>query len=221
MSTKKFTCKIEEVPRLGESIVSNAERDLDDFNGYSAVFTVEYFATIRSKIEVCAELIKSTTVSKQLTGVKYQLQGKSKTFRVKLNTLDGYLKLSAGNLDDENISLKKVRTDISKGNIERLLSNMQTSLTSVRRNLPALEAQGMSPSLLDDIDSHLHEIRILKDEQNALMNKRNRLTIENIDKFNDLWHSLRLIMNAAKAIYRDVDEMKLQDYTVAILRKKR
>lgn len=222
MSTKKFTCKMEEIPALGEYVVSSAERDINDFNGYSTMFTIDYFATVRSKIEVCMELIKLTIVSKELNGITHLLYSKSKTFRIKLTVLEGYLKQGAEKLDIavEETGLKKVKSNIYGGNIEELLSSMQISMTAVQRNLPVLEAQGMTPTLIDEINSLLQDIRTLKEKQNALMNKRNRLTAENIDKFNDLWSSLRLIMNTAKAIYRDVDEVKLQDYTVAILRKR-
>jgi hypothetical protein len=213
---------MESIPVLGEFVVNSAERDIADFNGYSAMFTVDYFASIRAKIEVCAELIKSTLVSNELKAVTIQLHGKAKAFRVKLNALEGCLKLGAGKLDVaiEDIGLKNIKSNISGGNVEKMLSSMQISLKAIRRNLPALKAQGLTPTLIDDIESHLREIRILREKQKALKSRRTSLTTENIDKFYDLWNNLRLIMNTAKVIYRDVDEVRLQDYNIAILKKR-
>jgi hypothetical protein len=97
---------------------------------------------------------------------------------------------------------------------------MQTSLVAVKRNFPALEVYGLKQTLLDDIEAQLKEIGKLNVKQNALLSKRNSLTVENIDKFNDLWSNLKLIMSTAKAIYRGVNEAKLKDYTITHLKKR-
>jgi hypothetical protein len=222
MNIKKFSCKTEEVPVIGEFLVSNAERDINDFGNYSSIFSANYFASVRSKIEVCKELVKSSAVSKELKDVTRQLYGRTKTLRVKLNAVEGYFKFGTNNLDIavEDAGLKNVRQDITKHNVEGLLSNMQTVLTAVTRNLPVLEMQGLKHTLIDEIKTDLKEISMLNERQNLLMSKRNRLTVENIQKFNDLWSNLKLIMDAAKAIYRGVDEVKLKDYTAAQLRKR-
>jgi hypothetical protein len=222
MSTKKFTGKIEDVPMIGEFVVNNAERDINDFNGYSAKFTVDYLATVKSKVEVCKELAKSSTITKELKSATHQLYSTTKNFRIKLNALEGYLKLGANNLDIavEDFGLKKVRSNITRSNIEGFLSSMRTSLVAVKRNQPALEAQGMKPAFIDEIETHLREINLLNVRQNELISKRNRLTSDNMDKFNDLWSNLKLIMNTAKAIYQGVNEVKLKDYTIAQLKRR-
>jgi hypothetical protein len=220
MITKKFTCKTKYVPIIGEFIVNSAENDIDDFRAYSSMFSIDYFAAIRSKIEVCNELIEASALSKELTFVTQQLRDKAKKFRLDVNALDRYLKLGSETLDIavEDIGLKNVRTDISRGNVEGLVSKMQAALIIVKRNLPALKAIGMKQTFLDEIKTHLHEINALNEKQNMLTSKRNRLTIENIEKFNDLWNSLKLIMSTAKLIYQDVNEAKLKDYTIAQLK---
>jgi hypothetical protein len=222
MNTKKFRCKIEEVPVLGEFIVNSAEKDINDFNNYSAVFTINYLATIRAKIEVCNELIKSSIITKELKSVTRQLYDKSKKLRVKLNALEGYFKLGADNLDIavKDIDLKSVRSDISRHNIEGLILNMKVILNIVKRNQAVLETQGLQQKLIEQIESQLQEINSLNEKQNEFISKRNRLTDANIEKFNDLWKSLQPILNTARAIYKGVDEVKLKDYTITILKKR-
>jgi hypothetical protein len=222
MNTKKFRCKIEEVPVLGEFIVNSAEKDINDFNNYSTVFTINYLATIRAKIEVCNELIQSSIVTKELKSVTRQLYDKSMKLRVKLNALEGYLKLGADNLDIavKDIDLKSVRSDISRHNIEGLILNMKTVLNVVKRNQAVLEMQGLKPKLVEQIENQLQEINSLNEKQNEFISKRNRLTDANIEKFNDLWKSLQSILNTAKAIYKGIDEVKLKDYTITVLKKR-
>jgi hypothetical protein len=222
MNAKKFPCKIEEVPMIGELVIVSAERDIEDFSGYSSLLTADYFASVKAKIEVCKELVKSSAVAKELKSVTLQLYDKTKNFRIKLNALEGYLKLGADMLDVsvKDINIKNVRTDITRGNVGGLLSNMKTSLIAVKRNQPVLEAQGMKPMFIDEIETYLQEIESLYEKQSELTIKRNRLTVDNIDKFNDLWSCIKLIINTAKAIYSGINEVKLKDYTITQLKKK-
>jgi hypothetical protein len=222
MSNKKIPCKTEEVPVIGEFIMNSAEKDINDFNGYSSVFTTDYFASIKTKVEVCKELVKSSVVTKELKTITRQLYDESKSLRTKLNVLEGYLKLGADKLDIafKDIGLGKVRLDIIRHNIEGLLSNMKTSLIAAKRNQPVLASLGLKQTLIDEIETQLQKINSLNVTQNALISKRNRLTVENIDKINDLWDSLRSILTAARAMYRGVDEVKLKDYTITQLKKR-
>jgi hypothetical protein len=213
---------MEDVPVLGEFVIGSAERDINDFNNYAPIFTIDYLASIRDKIDVCNRLIKSSTVTKELKAVTQQLIDKSKSLRVSLNTLEGYLRLSAGDLDIavKDVDLKSVRQAITKHNTEGLIANMNTALIPVKRNASVLLARGLKWTLIDDIEVRLKEISALNAKQNELTSKRNRLTDANIEKFNELWRCLRPILNAAKAIYRNVDEVKLKDYTISQLKKR-
>jgi hypothetical protein len=222
MGIKKFPCKIDDVPTIGEFVVSNAERDINDFNGYSSVFTIDYFALVMAKVEVCRELVESSAVTKELKNVMQELYYKAKNFRIKLNVLEGYLRFGSGELDIavKDVNLKSIRMDIIQGNIEGFLSNMKTLLITVKRNLPALETLGMKPTFIDEIEVQLQEINSLNEKQNALTDKRNKVAVENIDKFNDLWRNIRLILNTAKVIYGGVNEAKLKDYIITQLKKR-
>ncbi|MDR2126326.1 MAG: hypothetical protein LBP63_05820 [Prevotellaceae bacterium] len=222
MIAKNFPCKLEEVPVIGEFVVNSAERNIDDFSAYPAVFNPDYFATLRSKIEVCKDLLQSSAITNELKFVTNQLYRKVGNFRVAVNVLEGYFKLGANRLDIavKDSGIKEVRNDITRGNVEGLFANMQTALAAVKRNQIALNAVGMKQSLLDEINNQLRTIRELNEQQNGLIGNRNSLTVENVEKFNDLWNSLKPILNAAKIIYKGVDEAKLKDYTVSQLRKR-
>jgi hypothetical protein len=219
MKAKKIPCKTENIPMIGEFIVSNAEKDIKDFNNYSSVFTVNYFVMIKTKIEICKELTRSSTVARELKITTLQLYNEIKNLRAKLNALERYLKLRAGksNIALNDIGLKNVKRDITRHNIEGLLLNMKTSLIAVKQNLPALK---LKQTLIDEIETQLQKISSLNLKQNTLAVKCNKFIIENIDKFYDLWNSLKSILVAARAIYHDVDEVKLKDYTIAQLKKK-
>jgi hypothetical protein len=222
MITKKFPCKIEELLTIGEFVLEGVLKDFDDFSSYSSLFTPEYPETIKNKIVTCKELVSSSTVAKELKAVTQQLSDKSKQLRIKMNALEGYLKIGAKELDIllEDVGLKSVRNDISRNNTEGLILNVQKMLTAVKRNLPVLTTKGLKPELIGDIEKQIQEIDALNVKQNNLTSDRSRLTKANIELFNDLWDNLHPILDAAKALYRGVDDVKLKDYTVLQLKKR-
>ncbi|MDR3261110.1 MAG: hypothetical protein LBT78_04670 [Tannerella sp.] len=222
MTIKKFPFKIEELPTIGDFVLESVLKDSDDFSSYSSLFSPEYLATVKKKIVTCKGLVASSTVGKELKAATQQLYGKSKQLRVRLNALEGYLKIGAKELDIllEDVGLKNIRNDITRNNTEGLILNVQKALTAVKRNLPALTAKGLKPELIGDIETQIQEIDALNVKQNNLISARNRLTKANIELFNDLWDSLRPILDAAKAIYRGVDNVKLKDYTILQLKKR-
>jgi hypothetical protein len=220
MNTRNFPCKIEHIPTIGELIVDNAEKDIDDFNAYSSVFTADYFATIRAKIEICKELTNPSKIYRKQETIARQLYNETKGLRLNLNALERYLKrVDPYRLDFElkDAGLKNIRLDIARSNIERLLVNMNPLLTMAKRNLPVLD--GLKRTLIDEMEVQLQTIETLNIAQNTLAFKRNKLKPENAGRINDLWNSIKLIMAAARAIYRGCDEEKLKGYTIAQLKK--
>jgi hypothetical protein len=222
MSTKKFPCRIEEIPVFGEFVVSSAEKDINDLNGYSPLFTIEYLSSVKSRIEICKELIISSTVVRELNDVTQQLHDKGKTFRLTLNALNKYLQPGRDrlNIAIEDVGLKNIRVDIRKGNIEKFMSSIRILLVAVKRNLQVLEVRGMTPAFINEIETQLQEINSLNEKQNSLISKHDKVISENIDRFNDLWNSIRTILTAARVIYRDTDEVKMKDYTFAQLKRR-
>jgi hypothetical protein len=222
MKIKKFQCKIEDLPVIAAFILNSLKKDFNDFINFSSLFTCDYLAMIEAKINTCRELMSSSIITKELKAVTKQLYDKSKGLRVKLNILEGYLKLVAGSLDVtvEDVGLKSVRNDITRCNTEGLMSNMRKVIITVKRNQAALEAAGFKSTLIDDIENQIREIDAINAKQNNLTSDRNRLTNQNIEMFNDLWDSLQPVLKAAKAIYRGVDDVKLKDYTMSQLVKR-
>jgi hypothetical protein len=223
MRTKKlFQCKFEDLPTIGEFAVGSARRDLADFSDFSPVFTPVYLDGIEGKIAVCRKKVRSWVVVRNLKSTTGKLNAVTRSLRVKLNALEGYLKLAAGELD-VNLSdtgLSAVRSAISRGNTEGVIAGVTNMLVIVSRNRSVLEAWGMKPVLPDEIAAKTQEINVLNVRQNELENERNRLTEENTELFNDLWKALSPVFETGKALYRGVNGAKVKDYTVTQLVKR-
>lgn len=217
-----FHCKIEDVPVIGEFVTGSARKDIADFSSFSPVFTASYFDEIDAKIVVCREKVRSWVVIQELKATTEKLTNTTGSLRVKLNLLEGYLKLAASELDVKatDMGLSIVRSAVGRGNTEKVIMGVTEMLVAVRRNQAALEAQGMKPALINEIAVIAQEINKLNVRQNELESARNRLTEENTGLFNDLWKALLPVFETGKALYRGVDEAKLKDYTVTQLIKR-
>jgi hypothetical protein len=219
---KKFRCKVEELPVIGGFLLSSLKKDIDDFSNFSLTFDPNFVSMLEEKVRVCNNLISSSTLTEELKLVTIQLSDKSKSLRVKLNKIEGLIKLAGNDLDVtvDDTGLKSVRNSISKGNTESLILNTKNFIAVIKRNVNALLAKGLRPELIDDIEKTIDEIGALNIKQNDIVSNRNRLTKQNIEVFNDLWETLKTVFNAAKAIYRGVDDTKLKDYTLTQLLKR-
>jgi hypothetical protein len=223
MKTKKlFQCKFEELPTIGEFAVGSARRDIADFSGFSPVFTPSALDEIEGKIAACKEKVRSWTVTRELKSTTEKLNAVTRGLRVKLNALEGYMKLASGELDisiaDTGVSV--VRRAIARGNTEGVIAGVTNMLVAVKRNIKTLEPKGLKSDLIDGIAATTQEINALNVRQNELESERNRLTEENIEMFNGLWKALSPVFETGRALYRGVNEAKLKDYTVAQLVKR-
>jgi hypothetical protein len=219
---REFRCKVEELPVIGEFVLNSANRDATDFQRFSPIFTPEYLGRIEGKIKTCKEVVPSSVIARQLKATTETLKKMSDSIRLSLNVLEGYLKLAADELDIriKDIGLAAIRRSISHGNTEGLTVNVRTMLVAVKRNQAALEAKGLRPGLLDDILTQIQEIETLNLKQNTLQSDRTLTTAEDLEAFNDLWRAIKPLFDTGKALYRGVNAVKLNDYTLTHLVKR-
>jgi hypothetical protein len=217
-----FSCPIDDVPVIGEFVVESMGRDMHDFSSYSPIFTPQYADNVKMKIVICRDLTRSWTFTKELKAVTDKLYVGIDGMRVKINRLEGYIRLGAEALDVAvaDVGLKEVRRSISAGNAERLVPAVAQLLSTVRRNYVALQVVGLQETLLMEIEHQTAEIDALNVKQNELESERNRATERDVEAFNDLWRSLAPILETGKALYRGVDDAKRKDYTIAQLEKR-
>lgn len=222
MEEKKFNCKAEDVPVLASFALKSYETDSDKFEVYSPVFTSQFIESVRKQQADCYELTKSTDVLKLQKMVTLKIGEKANDLRLKLNQLEGYLKLSESELDIQlrDFGLARIRTAISKSAVERIISDTRTLIAVIKRNEAVLVAKGLKREMMTALVADIQEIEELNTHQNDKKNERSRVAKDNIKVFNELWDSLIIILSAGRAIFRGVDEVKLKEYTLAALLKR-
>lgn len=222
MEEKKFNCKKEVIPVIAGFVLESLDKDFADFANYSTVFTKEFIAGVRVKQAACYTLTSATNVVKLQKVMTGKIIDQSGKLRLTLNKVEGYLKLARKDLDIavKDFGLRSIRRSISVANLEGLILNVHNFIATVQRNEAALVAKGMKPELLTTLSEEVAEIETLNTNQNVKKNERSRVSVDNIKVYNDLWEDLNIILQAGRAIYRGVDNVKLKEYTMSYLLKR-
>lgn len=222
MEKRKFSFKIEELVVIAAVILESVRKDIADFMAFSSVFTVEFLDAIDEKIEACKTLINSSSIAKELKLITEDVYKKSDAFRSKFNALEVYFKYAVGQIDIQvsDTGIKAARLNISRGNTEGVVSDARKVLANAKKNRAALEAKGMKPEFLVAFEAEINEVEVLNNKQITLKNEMLRQTDTNMGTYNDLWSDISIITDAAKAIYRGVDDVKLKNYNISLLRKR-
>ena len=222
MEEKKFNCKMEDVPVITGFALESLEKDLEVFENFSPIFTLQFISNARAKQSTCYDLTKTNDVLKLQKVITKSIIDKVGMLRLSLNQLEGYLKLANAELDIKvsDFGLKNIRTAISKTNVEGIISDTRSLISILKRNEAVLQEKGMKTEFLTVLTALVLEIETLNTQQNSKKNERSRVSGINNKVFNELWDTLGTIIDAGHAIYRGVDEVKLKEYTLTNLLKR-
>ncbi len=222
MEEKKFNCKMEDVAVIAGFVLESMERDMVDFVKFSPIFSDTYVSNVRTKQIECNQIMKSGDVLKFQKVVKTQLDAKLGDLRLNLNQVEGYLKMADDTLDIQlsDFGLKAIRTAIGDGNVEKVLSDGRSLIANLKRNESALQAKGLSAETLGGLTALVTGIDELNTNHNSKKNERSRTADDSIKIFNELWDNTSTILDAGRALYRGVDEVKLREYTMTNLQKR-
>ena len=219
MEKNRFHCKIEELPVIAGFLLDSLRKDLNDFEEYSGMFTVEYIDSIEMKRKACQQLIMSTSIRMQLKEVTGRLRDRVQELRGLLNRVEGYVRLAGDTLDvpKGDTGMKEVRQKVNAMNAEGIIQTTHTLIATLQRNQAVLALKGMTADLPDKTEEIVQQIDRLNNRQNILLSDYSRLAESNMVLFNDLWDNLSPIMITARSLYRGVDGVKLRDYTMTRL----
>lgn len=222
MEEKDFPGKMEDIPVVAGMLFDSYRKDQALFTGFSPMFTPAYIAAAEAKRTECNDLVKAYSFTQERRAVTEKMETLADELRIQLNSVEGYLKISAKNLDIavSGFGLNLVRDALTDGNMEGATASAFEMLRSVRRNQLVLAAKGLTPELLENVTAMVDEMNSLNIAQNTKLSDRMRATDENIGVFNELWEIASTIMVAAKAMFRGVDDVKLKDYTMTQLIKR-
>ena len=214
---RNFGCKYEELPVLCGFCAISLARDLDDFTAYSPVFDESYLSTFKARIEAVSKLDQpqSETVGlKVMTGQMYQRLDELITL---VNYLSGYLQLAREEvpISARDFGLVKLRNSARSRNVENVLKLLHLVEGNINKYKTVLMAKGLTEELMTRLADLWKQLAEDKDRRYAQVSNRAALVQFKQGLLQELYHQLSEICNVGKILYRQTDQAKLNDYTLA------
>lgn len=222
MDKKKFKCKMVDIPVITGFLLASMERDIVDFLAYSPLFANPFMDNVRIKQVECYAIVRAVDVLKHQKVVKVQIDDRLVKMRIGMNQIEGYLKLGAVKLDIKfsDFGIKAIRTAIAKGDLESAIAEGHRLITNLKRNKLVLLETGLKPEAIDSMEALINEIDVLNENHNSKKDERSRAVVVNYTKLNELMVIDTNIMDAGRALYRGVDNVKYKEYTLSHLLKR-
>jgi hypothetical protein len=222
MEQKLFSCSVENVTPIAGLVLDAFTRDQTDFTAYSPRFTSTYLTQAQTQKSVCEAIVDSAIMNAQRKAATAELESKGKEIRLLLNKAEGYIKLAGNKLDIDitDFGIANLRDKINKGNTEGVLKALPGVADNLTRNATVLQAEGMPASLPTTLTQLGNDIAQLNATQVNKLTERIHLTEENTKSLNTLWEMVTPILDAARAMYKGVNELKMKDYTISVLEKR-
>jgi len=214
---RSFGCKNEELPVVcGFGAISLA-RDLGDFTAYSPRFDASYLATFKARIDAVAELVLPQSESvehKVITERMYQmLDG----LVAPINYLSGYLQLAGKEvpISAADFGLVQLRKSARSRDVESVLTLLHTVDGNISKYKNVLIGNGLSDELIAKFTDAAKVLAEAKNERFSLVSNRSALVQNNLGLLNELYDQLTEICRIGKILYKQTDNAKLKDYTIA------
>lgn len=218
----KIKCRIEEVPAIGGFVI-NSMTPLADFTGYSSDYNAA-FVTQASTDQLAIEaLINPKQLTAELKVITKRIYTNQDNLRPKIDALEGYINRATGlTMGKKDFGISAVRTKNNNGDIEGLVSALSflISNVSVSANLTAIQAKGYTAAQHTALIAIKDSFKSDNIAQNTKINERNNKVISNYIKINAFWDKIVDICDVGKRIYKSTAPNRLDDFTMAKLKKR-
>ncbi len=209
-----YNCKDEELPVIGELVVSSLETDLAKFTAYSSGFDANYVATMKQKVVTVAQLVapeEETVARKVITGRIYATMN---NLTEPAGRLEGYITLAHDTLQvsPADFGISKLRHGIKNSDVEEVADALHLINNQIGRYKEALTQKGLTEELIVTFTGSHTSLTADKTEQYGILNNRKAVVQNNIATLNDLYQQISEVMKIGKILFKN-DAAKVQQYT--------
>jgi len=220
MSDRRFTCRIEELHPLAGFLRVSYVRDGTDFRGHSPVYNGQFLIDYDAKMSAVDTLLNPGGILGALKTITIRLYSTMESMRDHLNKVENFISLCRQEdltLDKNSFGISEVRNEITQGDAEGYDGKMRIFLDNVQANFTALEVKGLTQTRMDDMTTNKASVKEDNKKQNEKLDAVEILAQSNLVPLNDLWDSMVQIMKTGKALYKESDEVRTEDYTMTKL----
>jgi hypothetical protein len=223
MKERTYPCKSEEIPVIGNYLLSNFKNDFPEFKGYlPKIFTDEYIPEFERKIVTVNNLFNPQTETVALKSATNQLYTTMDSLIEPANKVSGYLAFTKGAIpiSAKDFGLTPLKQKIHSRDAEGVLKYLRMVIDNLQRYHGQLIEQGLTDDIIEQFNSALIPIETENQKQFEIVNNRKKIVDNNVHLINDLYQTIMEICNVGKVLYKGKDELKTKSYTFNELKKK-
>lgn len=217
-------CRIGELPVLGSFLITTLQTNLSAISGVYPAFDAPFITQANADMAAIEALINPSQLTGELKVITRRLYtNMDVVLRDRLTILEGYLNQATGlTMAVKDFGVSNVRKRIAINDVEGASNTFNTLLQNVAvvANMTALTAKGYTAA------QHTANVTLRNDlkndnvAQNTKMNDRNNLVTVNVAKFNLFWTKIKSIADAGKRVMKITTPNKVDDFTMAVLKRR-
>lgn len=217
----KIQCRIEEVPTIGRFLIGSMTTDLADFTAFSPLYDEAYLTNANEKLAEVEALINPRKLTAELKVITLRMLNNMEALRGKIDKLERYIDLASGlTVGTKDFGISKVRKENNRGDVEALVAELGDLLDIVSDNMDALISVGYTDEQHAALVKTESSLAADNTAQNAKVNERNNKVIANYGLLNAFWDIIMDISKTGRAIYKTSAPNKVDDYTIAALKRR-
>jgi hypothetical protein len=221
LNSHDYNCKNVELPLICDRVLSNLNRDSEDFRQYSPKFNEEYRVEFAARIDSARDVLepKSETLEKKI--ITERLYKNVEALANPVNWLGGYVEMAQKitHVSKEDFGLKKLKKSINAKDVEGVIDSLPLVCDNIVKYRTHLEAQGLTNEVAEAIFSASRLLHDDKKLQFELLSRRKLIVQSNNIQFNNLFEMLNEILTIGKILYKNTNPVKAQEYTFRYLKK--
>lgn len=216
MSTRlKISCQISQLPTLAGYIINSFTRDQADFLAYSPIYNKTFLSNLQLQADNLQSLLNPKQITAELKTITARIYKNQIALRHPLNLIEGYINRASNlTMSARDFGISTVRTANNKSNIPMLIHSLNYLIANIKKNYVPLNAKGLKPALLDNLESLYNQIIEDNTAQNLKISERKALVQNNYATMNLFWASLVDICDLGKRLYKTSAPYKLQEYSI-------
>jgi len=218
----KIQCRIEEVPTIGRFLIASITTDLADFTAFSPLYNAAYITNANVKLAEVEALINPKKLTAELKVITLRMLKNMEALRGKIDKLERYIDLASGlTIGKKDFGISPVRKENNRGDVEALVAELGDLLDKVSDNMEALALVGYTGAKHAALKKTEADLAADNTAQNAKVNERNNKVTANYGLLNAFWKDVIMdISKSGRAIYKTSAPNKVDDYTIAALKRR-
>ncbi len=219
---RSYNCKNEELPAICRNALVSLKRDQADFTAYSPRLNESYTTEFENKVNQAEELVSPISETAELKKITERIFKNMDDLLKSIDRLSGYVNLGKETiqLSSADFGISALRKGINVHDPEKVIAKLKDVNNNIIKYWDTLSEVGLTPEIQARFNEVYDSMIADRKLQYEILTNRKALVQNNNAFFNDLYSQLTDICSKGKILYKDVDPVKLQEYTFSELKKK-